>query len=70
MIGRLSFAEAIYLVLMGELPTPTVSRIVEALLVSALDHGATPPSTQAARNVATTGAPIRASAAAGILALG
>ena len=70
MMGRVSFADSIYLVLMGELPTPTVGRIVEALLVSALDHGATPPSTQAARNVATTRAPIRASAAAGVLAFG
>ncbi len=70
MMGRVSFADSIYLVLTGELPTPAVGRIVEALLVSALDHGATPPSTQAARNVATTGAPIRASAAAGVLAFG
>ena len=43
---------------------------MEALLVSSIDHGPTPPSTLATRNVATTEAPIRAAAAAGVLALG
>ncbi len=70
LMGRLSFGEAIYLVLTGELPTPAIGKMVSALLVSSLDHGVTPPSTLAARNVATTGAPLRASVAAGILAFG
>ena len=70
MMGRVSFGEAVYLVLTGELPGADTGRLVEALLVSALDHGATPPSTLAARNVATTGAPLRAAAAAGVLAFG
>ena len=70
LMGRVSFGEAIFLVLTGELPTPAVGRLVEALLVSALDHGATPPSTLAARNVATTGAQLNAAAAAGVLAFG
>ena len=70
LMGRLSFADAIYLLLTGELASPTVSRVMDALLVASLDHGATPPSTLAARHVAGTGAPLRAAAAAGILALG
>ena len=70
LMGRLSFAEAVYLLLGGELPSPAVGRLMDALLVSSIDHGATPPSTLAARNVATTGAPIRAAAAAGVLAFG
>ncbi len=70
MMGRVSFGEAICLVLTGELPSPDVGRLIEALLVSAVDHGATPPSTLAARNVATTGAPVRAATAAGVLAFG
>jgi len=70
MMGRVSFGEAVYLVLTGELPAPDVGRLVEGLLVSSLDHGVTPPSAMAARNVATTGAPVRAAAAAGVLALG
>ncbi len=70
MMGRLSFADAVYLLLMGELPTPTIGRMLNAILVSSIDHGVTPPSTLAARNVATTGAPLKDCAAAGILALG
>ncbi len=70
MMGRLSFAEAVYLLLMGELPTPSIGRMFNAILVSSLDHGVTPPSTMAARNVATTGAPIKDCVAAGILAFG
>ncbi len=70
LMGRLSFAEAIYLVLRGELPTPSIGKLFSAALVSSIDHGVTPPSTLAALNVATTGAPIRASVAAGVLGFG
>jgi citrate synthase len=70
MMGRLSFADAVYLLLMGELPTPAIGRMLNAVLVSTLDHGVTPPSTLAARNVATSGAPLKDCVAAGILAFG
>jgi citrate synthase len=70
MMGRVSFAEAIYLLLMGDLPTPAIGKMIAAILVSSVDHGATPPSTIVARNVATTGAPLRAGVAAGVLAFG
>jgi citrate synthase len=70
MMGRLSFADAVYLLLMGELPSPAIGRMLNAVLVSSLDHGVTPPSTLAARNVATSGAPLKDSVAAGILAFG
>src|SRR3954469_7349896 len=69
-MGRLSFADAVYLLLMGELPTPAIGRMLNAVLVSSLDHGVTPPSTLAARNVATSGAPLKDAVAAGILAFG
>src|SRR5438445_11798848 len=70
MMGRLSFAEAVYLLLMGEIPTPAIGRMFNAILVSSLDHGVTPPSTLAARNVATSGAPMKDCVAAGVLAFG
>jgi citrate synthase len=70
MMGRVSFADAVYLLLMGELPPPAIGRMLNAVLVSSLDHGVTPPSTLAARNVATSGAPLKDCAAAGILAFG
>ena len=70
MMGRLTLGEAIYLLLMGEVPPPAISSLMEAVLVSFIDHGATPPSTLAARNTATTGAPLRACVAAGVLGFG
>src|SRR6476660_6877917 len=39
MMGRLGFAEAVYLLLMGELPTVSIGRMLNAVLVSSLDHG-------------------------------
>ena len=70
MMGRLTFGESIYLLLMGEVPSPGMGRLMEAMLVSFIDHGATPPSTLAARNTATTGAPLRACVASGVLGFG
>jgi citrate synthase len=70
MMGRLSFADAVYLLLMGELPPPAIGRMLNAVLVSSIDHGVTPPSTLAARNVATSGAPLKDCVAAGVLAFG
>jgi citrate synthase len=69
-MGRLTFGEAIYLLLMGEVPSPGIGKLMEAILVSFIDHGVTPPSTLAARNTATTGAPLRACVAAGVLGFG
>jgi citrate synthase len=70
MMGRLTFGEAIYLLLMGEVPSPAIGSVMEAMLVSFIDHGATPPSTLAARNTATTGASLRSCVAAGVLGFG
>jgi citrate synthase len=69
-MGRLTFGETIYLLLMGEVPSPSMGSLMEAMLVSFIDHGATPPSTLAARNTATSGAPLRACVAAGVLGFG
>src|SRR3989442_6755685 len=55
---------------MGELLTVSIGRMLNAVLVSSLDHGVTPPSTLAARNVATSWAPMKDCVAAGILAFG
>lgn len=70
MIGRLGFSEGIYLILRGELPSPTIGRLFSAILLSSIDHGVTPPSTLAARNTATAGAPLASCIAAGVLASG
>ncbi len=70
LMGRLSFAECVYLILRGELPSPTIGMLFGAVLVASIDHGVTPPSTLAARNVATTGAQLHACVAAGVLGFG
>lgn len=69
LMGSVSYAEAFYLTLTGELPPPSHRKILEAILVSSVDHGVTPPSTNAAMTVATTGAPLNAAIAAGVLAI-
>lgn len=69
LMGRISFGQAIYLALTGELPSEPIGRLVEAILVSSLDHGATPPSTLTARTIASTGAPLNAAVAGGVLAI-
>jgi citrate synthase len=70
LMGRVPFGDAIYLLLTGELPPPSIGRLVDAMLVSFIDHGTTPPSTLAARNVATTGASLRGAVAAGVVGFG
>jgi citrate synthase len=70
LMGRAGFSDGIYLLLTGELPSPSIGRLVDAMLLSFIDHGATPPSTLAVRNTATTGASIRGAVAAGVLGFG
>jgi len=69
LMGRISFGEMAYLILKGELPTPEVGKLVDAMLVSSVDHGATPPSALAARTVASGGAPLTTAIAGGIMTI-
>ena len=69
LMGEITFAQAIFLALKGELPPPNVAQLLDAMLVSSIDHGATPPSALAARTSASTGAPLNAAVATGVLAI-
>jgi succinyl-CoA synthetase alpha subunit len=69
LMGRVSFGAAVYLILTGELPSPAIGKLMDGILVSSIDHGATPPSALAARTVASTGATLSASVAAGIMSI-
>jgi len=69
LMGRISFREMVYLILKGDLPTPEVGKLMEAILVCSVDHSATPPSALAARTVASGGAPLTTAIAAGIMAI-
>jgi len=69
LMGKISFAQAVYLLFKGELPTAEAGRLIDAILVSSIDHGASPPSALAARTVASTGSELNAAVAAGVLAI-
>ena len=69
LMGHVSFGAAVYLILRGELPDAATGRLMDAIVVSSIDHGPTPPSVLAARTVASTGATLSASVAAGIMSI-
>ncbi len=69
LVGRLTFTEMLWLVTMGEIPSPRTTRVLDAILVSAAEGGAQSPSVLTARTVAGCGAPITAAIAAGALAI-
>jgi citrate synthase len=69
LMGRVDFGQAVYLLLRGELPDAKVGGLVTAMLVSSIDHGPSAPSVLAARNAASTGAPLAACVASGVLAI-
>ena len=66
LMGRVPFADVVFLLLRGELPSRQQGMLMDAMLVSSIDHGATPPSALAARTVASGGAPLTTAVAAGI----
>ena len=53
LIGQLSFAEMIWLMVRGDMPTKAQGRLFEAALVSAVDHGPQAPSIATARMAVT-----------------
>ena len=69
LMGRVGFGSAVYLILRGELPDEKTGQLMEAILVSSIDHGATPPSALAARTTASSGAGLGPAVAAGILTI-
>ncbi|MER8002557.1 MULTISPECIES: citryl-CoA lyase [unclassified Streptomyces] len=70
LIGHITFAEQIWLMLRGELPTPLQGRLLEAALVAAVDHGPQAPSIAAARMAATCGVGLNSAVATGAGLLG
>ena len=69
LMGAITFSQGIFLAVRGNLPTENETKILEAILVSSIDHGVTPPSCLAARTIASTGAPLNAAVAGAILAI-
>ncbi len=69
LIGRLGFAQMVWLMLRGEVPAPAEARLLEAALVAAVDHGPHAPSIAIARMAVTCGLPLNGAMASAINAL-
>ncbi|HHG74056.1 MAG TPA: citryl-CoA lyase [Persephonella sp.] len=70
LIGNLSFTEAIYLVLKGELPSEKEKKMLDAVFVATVEHSIAPPSVIAGRAVASGGNSLHVGVGAGVLAFG
>lgn len=69
LVGKVTFAEMMFLLLKGDLPTKGQARVLDALLTASMEHGIAPPSMMS-RCLASYGSPIQAAVAAGVLAFG
>jgi citrate synthase len=70
LIGTIPFPAVVHLLYTGELPDPSTARLIDAVMVASIDHGAGAPSGLAARTAISGGATLQAAAAAGLLTLG
>ncbi len=70
LIGNVSFTEMIWLMTRGELPDRTQAKLLDAALMSAVDHGPQAPSIAIARMAATSGIGLNNAIASGVNALG
>ena len=66
LIGRTSFAQMIWLMLRGEVPSDGQARLLEAALVAAVDHGPQAPSIATARMAVTCGASLNQAMASAV----
>ena len=69
LIGKVSFAEMMFLMLQGKMPTEQQARTLDALLVASIEHGIAPPS-MIARCFASYGTTIQSAIGAGVTAFG
>lgn len=70
LIDGVTFTDAIWLELKGELPTEKEKAMLDSILISTIDNGLGPPSITNARNSASAGNPMQAAVAAGVLGVG
>lgn len=70
LIDKVSFTDAIWLELKGELPTDKEKAMLDGILISTMDNGMGPPSVTNARNSASAGNPMQGAVAAGLLGVG
>lgn len=70
LIGNVSFAQMIWLMTRGELPSDAEARLLDAALMSAVDHGPQAPSIAIARMAATCGVGLNSAMASAVNVLG
>lgn len=70
LIGNVPFSHVVFLLIKGELPSEKEGKMMDAILTACIDHGVTPPSSQAARVVASGGVPMPTAIAAGLMSIG
>jgi len=66
LIGRIGFADMIWLMLRGDLPLPGEAQLLEAALVASVDHGPHAPSIAIARMAVTCGVALNGAMASAI----
>ncbi len=66
LIGRLSFAQMVWLMLRGELPDKAQASLLEAALVASVDHGPHAPSIAISRMAVSCGLPLNGAMASAI----
>ena len=70
LIEKIRYSDMVYLLLKGKLPTVKEGKVFNHVLVSFCDHGVTPPSTQTARMVTSSGSPLNSAVAGALLSFG
>ena len=70
LIGEVSFTDMMFLQLMGQRPTPLQSKVLDAVLVTLMEHGFTPSSIVARQIYDSTPEAMQSAIAAGILGVG
>jgi citrate synthase len=70
LVGKYTYSDLTYLLWKGELPSPSQSRMMDALLTVCLEHSLNAPSVDATIFVASSGVPLQAAVSAGVAAIG
>jgi len=70
LIGKITFTEMVFLEFIGKLPSKEEKEMMDAILVSTVEHGITVPSITTARISLSSGNQLNAAVAAGLLGIG
>lgn len=70
LIEKIRYGDMVFLILKGRLPSIKESKMFNHVLVSFCDHGVTPPSTQTARIISSSGSPLNSAVAGALLSFG